>query len=104
MRKLKARKLAYEFAIKKDKKVSSSWTANIAAGKDWLQGFRARNTDLCLRTPEPTSLARASFNKPAVNLFFNKLVNIYGRVDGRIPPQNILNLDETGISTVPTKT
>ncbi|XP_050315868.1 uncharacterized protein LOC126750337 [Anthonomus grandis grandis] len=44
------------------------------AGGDWLVGFRGRNPDISLRTPEATSAARAQgFNKPQVEKFFNLL-------------------------------
>ncbi|CAH2085302.1 unnamed protein product [Euphydryas editha] len=44
------------------------------AGKDWLAGFRKRHPSVVLRTPEPTSLARArGFNRPQVERFYDLL-------------------------------
>ena len=77
-----------------------SWTEKEAAGKDWLLGFRKRSGKLSRRNLESTSLSRSvRFNRPAVDNFFCKLKEALLR-DGTIPPQNIWNLDETGISTV----
>ena len=95
------KKLAYEYGLAKKLNVPVNWIKNKSAGEDWLKGFR-RHKNILLRQPEQTSLARASaFNKHNVEAFFSnfKEVLISG-VAGTIPPQNIYNLDETGISTV----
>lgn len=55
------RKLAFEFAEKRNKQIAV-W--------DWLKGFRERNPIISLRAPEPTSRA---FNKPQVMKFFSLL-------------------------------
>ena len=97
--KLKVKQLAYKFATAKQKKIPVSWISNQLAGEDWLKGFRHRNRTLSLRQPEATSLARAcAFNKHNVGYFFDNLQNIFN--ENNIPPQNIFNLDETGLSTV----
>ena len=98
--KLQVRQLAYKFAETKKIPMPKSWTEKEAAGEDWLRGFRKRSGKLSLRNPESTSLARSvGFNRPAVDNFFCKLKEALLR-DGTISPQNISNLDETGISTV----
>ena len=98
--KWKVRKLAFEFAKLKKKKVPNSWHARKIAGEDWLKGFRKRMGSLSLRTPESTSLARAmAFNRFNVNSFFD---NLKSAIDNFHPPATrIWNLNETGINTVP---
>ena len=48
------------------------------AGKDWCHDFMARHSDeISLRTPEPTSAARArAFNQGAVNAFSDLLETV----------------------------
>lgn len=95
------RSLAYQLAernglahqFNKDKKM---------AGKTWLYKFLERHPNVKLRTPEPTSLARAmGFNRPAVQKFFSLLSDVLEKY--KIPPERIYNVDETGIMTVPKK-
>ena len=70
------------------------------AGVDWLKSFLKRHPDISYRKPEATSAARAmGFNKIAVNDFFKLLETAIDKY--QITPQNIYNVDETGISTVP---
>ncbi|XP_042211398.1 MFS-type transporter clz9-like, partial [Homarus americanus] len=72
------------------------------AGKDWLLGFLRRHPQLSIRTPEPTSAARARcFNQTNVDKFFDILSLVQ---EGHFfPPHRIFNVDETGITTVQTK-
>nr|XP_029709147.1 uncharacterized protein LOC115255307 [Aedes albopictus] len=73
------------------------------AGYDWACGFRKRHPQLALRSPEPTSMARAQeFNKVAVSGFFDVLERIFDATT--FPASRVYNVDETGILTVPTKT
>ena len=98
--KLKLKKLAYEYAKIKNKKIPNSCNEKKIAGEDWLKGFRKRMGDLSLRKPESTSLARAMvFNPFNVHAFFDNLKSILS--NSNIPPTRIWNLDETGINTVP---
>ena len=95
----KSRELAYKYAVNLKKNVPSSWTTNSSAGKDWMDGFRKRNPQISLRSPEATSLGRATgFNKTTVEEFFKNLRSIYDT--NNLTPDRIYNLDETGISTV----
>ena len=62
------RKLAFELA--EAKKIQHPFREQ-RAGKGWLQGFMRRHPQLSVRSPEPTSLARAvGFNRPSVDRFF----------------------------------
>ncbi|XP_043474300.1 MFS-type transporter clz9-like [Leptopilina heterotoma] len=96
---IEGRELAYQFSKKLNKKIPISWEKNKIAGRDWFKNFMQRHKKLSMRKPEATSLARASaFNKTNVNLFFD----LYEKVSEKITfePQNIWNLDETGLTTV----
>ena len=98
--KLQTRQLAFRFAKTKNISMPNNWRENEAAGEDWLRGFRKRSGNLSLRNLESTSLARSiGFNCPAVNAFFCNLKDVLIR-DDTISPQNIWNLDETGVSNV----
>lgn len=72
------------------------------AGKDWLYGFLKRHPILALRNPEKTSMARAKgFNRVALKMFFDLLESLYLKY--QFSPNDIYNVDETGILTVPNK-
>ena len=66
---------------------------NEMAGYDWLHSFLKRNTNISLRTPKSTSLARmSSFNRFTVNTFFQKVANVYRRYG--FNSSKIFNSDE----------
>ncbi|XP_018332973.1 uncharacterized protein LOC108742303 isoform X2 [Agrilus planipennis] len=93
------RKLAFELAISNNLKVPKSWESNKLAGPDWFTSFLTRHPSLSIRTPESTSLARAtSFNQHNVKTFFDNLESVITRYG--IQPHDIWNMDETGETTV----
>ena len=94
----KCRKLAYEFAVKNDIKISQKWLDEEKASQDFWLGFRHRN-NLTIRAPEATSLARASaFNAHTVGAFFDNLGGVLDR--NHFEAKDIFNVDETGCTTV----
>ncbi|XP_039278874.1 uncharacterized protein LOC120350299 [Nilaparvata lugens] len=61
--------------------------------------FMKSHSDLSLRQAENTSLSRnTSFNAHNIGLFFDNLETVLAKVNP--PPSRIVNLDESGISTV----
>lgn len=95
----KTRELAYEYAVSIGLKVPESWETNQSAGEDWCQGFRKRNSNISLRSPEATSMARAkAFSRENVKQFFDLYKKAISR--HQFPPDRIFNLDETGVTTV----
>lgn len=93
------RQLAYQFAVLLAKEVPKSWEDNKCAGKYWLREFMTRCGGLALRTPEATSLARASaFNEHTSKEFFDNLRDVFAR--HHFQPNDIYNVDETALTTV----
>ncbi|CAK1547896.1 unnamed protein product [Leptosia nina] len=93
------RELAYQYAVRLNLSIPSSWEKNNTASQDWLKGFLKRHDSLSVRKPENTSLARTtSFNRHNVQNFFNYLEKCY--LKHNFPPNMIYNLDETGCTTV----
>lgn len=93
------RQLAFACAVKYNIGMPQSWVNNKEAGVDWLSGFLKRNQSLSIRTPQATSLSRAtSFNKCNVNNFFSKLKDVLDRY--KFSSSQIWNVDETGVTTV----
>ncbi|XP_065668064.1 uncharacterized protein LOC136088301 [Hydra vulgaris] len=76
-----ARKLAFECAIKYNLNFPKSWLKLSMAGPDWMRGILNRHSGLSIRTPEATSLERATNRN-------------------HFSASNIYNVDETGITTV----
>lgn len=93
------RKLAFECAEMHNVSIPESWSRNKTAGSDWFSAFIKRNTDLAIRTPEATSLSRAtSFNKENVKKFFDLLAEVLNKY--KFEAADIWNFDETGVTTV----
>ncbi len=93
------RSLAFEFAQANNITVPGNWILEQKAGKDWLSGFMRRHTSLSLRSPQATSLSRAtSFNEKNVADFFDNLFDVCQRY--HFQPHQIFNVDETGVQTV----
>ncbi|XP_072400708.1 uncharacterized protein [Diabrotica undecimpunctata] len=94
-----AKELAYEFAVRNNKKIPASWNKHKQASYDWLYGFLKRMKTLSLRSREATSLTRAtSFNRNNVSKFFINLKTVLE--SNGIGPEAIWSIDETGLSTV----
>lgn len=93
------RKLAYELSTKYNLVRPQTWTENKTAGEEWFRSFMGRNPELSVRAAQATSLSRAtSFNKTNVEAFYDNLQIVMDR--DHFEPQNIYNVDETGITTV----
>ena len=83
--------LAYEVAVAHG--ITKFSDAKKSAGKKWYYSFMRRHTELSLRSPEPTSLARAAgFNRYDL---LDKLID-----EHHFTPDKIYNVDETENSTV----
>lgn len=94
------RSFAFEFAEKNHLAHSFNMNSKMA-GKKWFLQFCARN-NFSLRTPEKISAARVSgFNRNQVELFFDNLKTLMETYKFR--PQDIYNMDESGVSVVPHK-
>lgn len=93
------RRFAYDCAVAFDVAVPESWRRDNAAGEDWFTSFLKKHPTLSIRTPEATSIGRATnFNKPNVDAFFNKLAAVRDKFE--FTASEIWNLDETGLTTV----
>lgn len=91
-------KLIFEFADKNNIKNPFNKEKGIA-GQKWIKGFLLRNPQISLRRPENTSAARAqAFNKENISEYFKVLNQILEKY--KFPPENIYNVDESGLSTV----
>lgn len=92
-------KFVYEYAVAIGRKIPESWETNKSAGKQWYYDFMKRHNELSLRSPEATSLSRAtSFNKHNVSLFFDNLSAVFEKHE--ITPDRVYNVDETSNTTV----
>lgn len=93
------RKFAYELAVKYNLRAPSTWLENKMAGEEWFRSFIKRNPELSVRAAQATSLSRAtSFNRTNVNAFYDNLQIVMDR--DHFEPQDIYNVDETGVTTV----
>lgn len=93
------RKLAFELTVKYNLSTPSTWLENEMAGQEWFRSFMKRNPELSVRAAQATSLSRAtSFNRNNVNAFYDNLQIVMDR--DKFEPQDIYNVDETGVTTV----
>ena len=95
------RRLAYEYemADKNELQMPEKWNETQHAGEDWLNGYLKRHPNLSIRSPEATSLARASaFNVYNISAYFDILEPLIKKLNagGRV----IYNLYESGCTTV----
>ena len=94
-----SRELAYQFAKRNHIKTPQTRDKNNIAGCDWLRGFLKRHQQLSIRSPEATSIGRAtSFNRENVNKCYGNLETVM--VKYKFQPNSIHNIDETGLMTV----
>ncbi|XP_017473048.1 PREDICTED: uncharacterized protein LOC108364016 [Rhagoletis zephyria] len=95
------RSLAFQLAVKNSLPNSFS-VIKETAGRDWLRLFLRRHPSLSFRQPTSTSVARArGFSKENEAVFFDMLEKEMTTYN--FSPNNIYNVDETGISVVPAK-
>lgn len=104
MTSLQTRKFVYDYANALAAagiavRIPENWHNTKAASYDWLRGFLHRNNNLSLRVPESTSIGRSvAFNRTTVEEFFCNLREVYSR--RHYEPQDVYNVDETGVLTV----
>ncbi|KAF2888958.1 hypothetical protein ILUMI_13998 [Ignelater luminosus] len=92
------KKSAFKYAVANKINVSS-WEEKETACKGWPQMFLLRHSEISLRKPEATTLARsAAFNKQNVSEFFSKYREVLKR--NEYQPHQIWNIYETELSTV----
>ncbi|KAI4463333.1 hypothetical protein MML48_4g00005449 [Holotrichia oblita] len=88
------RRAAFEFAQKNNIPHRFSVHERMS-GKDWLNGFLARNKTISSRKPEATSINRITgFNREEVRKFYDNLEKVFSNI------VYTPNADETGITTV----
>lgn len=72
--------------------------SSASAGNVWFTGFMKRNPELSTRQSEGLSLARAyGVNREDVKYFFDLLTKLYEKNDFANHPEDIYNMDESGI-------
>lgn len=98
---MEVRSFAYKCAVTYNLRTPEKWHETMMAGADWFSSFMTRNPSLSIRKPQATSLARATaFNRTTTNEFFDNLSTAMRKHN--FAPQNIYNVDETGVTTVQT--
>ena len=83
--------LVYKYAAQQNLNIPRSWVAAKQAGSDWLSGFMKRHSNLSLRTPESTSLSRAtSFNRHNVKVFLTNMTLFYKEMASHLTGSGML--------------
>jgi hypothetical protein len=78
--------------------IPTGWFDEQHASSDWLSPFLKRKNKLSIRTPQATSLGRAtSSNKHNAEMFFANLGKVYDKY--KFQCQDIYNVDETAVTT-----
>jgi hypothetical protein len=81
--------------------IPAGWCDEQHASSDWLSSLLKRKNKLSIRTPQATSLGRAtSFNKHNVETFFANLVKLYDKYNFQC--QDIYKVDETAVTNAKT--
>lgn len=93
------RRFAYELALANNFVIPETWVNFKMATAEWFSSYMKRHPSLSIRSPEATSLSRAtSFNKTNVGLFFNNLKKVLELY--KLEAKDIWNVDETGCQNV----
>jgi hypothetical protein len=93
------RNLHYQCAIKHNVTIPAGWCDEQHASSDRLSSVLKRKNKLSIRTPQATSLGRAtSFNKHNVEMFFTNSGEVYDKYNFQC--QYIYNVDETAVTTL----
>lgn len=91
------KEMAFQLAKKLNIKNPFSEESELA-GNVWFTGFMERNPELSQRKSEGLSLSRAyGVNREDVKDFFNLLETIYEEHDFSNHPEDVFNMDESGI-------
>lgn len=97
---LAVRKIVYQYCV--ENKIAHRFAdERQMAGKKWMKKFLQRHPNLSIRKPEALSIQRAlGYNSSKVRIFEEVLKKELFNTDGscRIIPENIYNVDETGVS------
>lgn len=92
------RKLAYDLAEANHMEHTFNHETKMT-GKKWFYAFMRRHSELSVRVPESTSIARAQgFNRERVEAYFKLLEKVYDEV--QLTPDRLFNMDESNLSTV----
>lgn len=96
------RKFAYQLATHYGCKFPEQWEETGMTGEDWFSAFIKLNTCLSIRRSQATSFSRtSSFNQVNVEKFFDNISKVLEKHKFFFP-QNIWNVDKTGIAIVQT--
>ncbi|CAH1960891.1 unnamed protein product [Acanthoscelides obtectus] len=91
------KKLAYSFAIQQNIPHNFN-TERKRAGQDWFLAFMRRHPELAVRKAQGMSTARAKgMTRQECTQYFELLGNVLGENNLLNKPQNIFNVDETGL-------